>query len=90
MNVIYIEGSRMTGRRQAHEYLAEKLSLPEYYGHNLDALADVLWELPAGTCIVLLEEAALTDNLGRYGESLIRVLDDAAAASKNLRLIRFT
>ena len=88
MNVIYIEGSRMTGRRQAHEYLSEKLSFPEYYGHNLDALADVLWELPADTCIVLLEEDALAENLGRYGETLIRVLTDAAA-SKHLKLIRF-
>ena len=89
MNVIYIEGSLMTGRRQAHEYLAGKLSLPDYYGHNLDALADVLWELPADTCIILLEEDALIENLGRYGESLIQVLTDAAASSRDLRLIRF-
>lgn len=38
--------ARRMGREQVHSYLKEMLSLPDYYGCNLDALYDSLTELP--------------------------------------------
>ena len=44
--------ARCMGEAQAHGYLARKLSLPEYYGGNLDALYDCLTELPETLLVV--------------------------------------
>ncbi len=45
MERIVLDALQMGERKQAHEYLKEVLSLPDYYGFNLDALQDCLTEL---------------------------------------------
>ncbi len=42
--VFYIDLKGITTKEELHDLLAKELSLPEYYGHNLDALHDVLTE----------------------------------------------
>ena len=39
-------------RKSGHDYLAEALNLPDYYGKNLDALYDCLCEIEADIEIV--------------------------------------
>ena len=36
-------------KRGVHEYIAEEMGFPEYYGHNLDALYDMLTSVTAPT-----------------------------------------
>ena len=48
MREVYLEGRLMTDRAAAHAEIKDKLSLPEYYGANLDALWDCLCFLPCG------------------------------------------
>ena len=43
--MITLDAAKMTERTQAHCYLKEALSLPDYYGGNLDALYDCLTDL---------------------------------------------
>ena len=38
---------------ELHRILAQTLSFPEWYGHNLDALYDCLTELPEETTVIL-------------------------------------
>ena len=38
-------------RREIHEYIAEKMDFPEYYGHNLDALYDCLTDIAEPTAV---------------------------------------
>lgn len=38
----HLEGARIETRLELHDALAEALVLPDWYGRNLDALADVL------------------------------------------------
>lgn len=38
-------------RREIHEYIAEKMAFPEYYGHNLDALYDCLTDITEPTAV---------------------------------------
>lgn len=40
-----LEPEKMSRKKEAHQYLKEVLSFPEYYGKNLDALFDCLTEL---------------------------------------------
>ena len=42
MKEIELNGAKMVDKETTHEYLKEKLSLPDYYGANLDALWDCL------------------------------------------------
>ena len=68
---IVLDASRMTSKEEAHAYLKEALSLPEYYGNNLDALHDCLEEMTDVEIVVEnIEEA------GNYYRYVARVLRD--------------
>ena len=43
--VYQIDCSGITSSKELHRLLADTLSFPEWYGHNLDALYDCLTEL---------------------------------------------
>ena len=81
MQIITLDGRRMTTRRETHLYLAQTLRFPLYYGRNLDALADCLSEFCGDTILILQHDGALRTNLGEYGERLITVLETAAKTS---------
>lgn len=44
MKLYYLDGSRLTTRDESYQYLKHRLSFPDYFGNNLDALWDVLSE----------------------------------------------
>ncbi len=73
---VYLDARRLKDRAEAHIYLAGMLSLPSYYGKNLDALYDCITEMN-DCCVRLLhkEEAGLE---GTYGARIIKVLEDGA------------
>lgn len=74
MQMIMLDGSRMTDPKEAHRYLARALHLPDYYGCNLDALYDCLTSF--GDCPIILMEHV--EAIGVYGDSLLTVFQDAA------------
>ena len=78
MKLTILDGRKMTDRRSAHEYLAEVLALPDYYGHNLDALADCLWERDSDELILIRHAAKIRENLLGYGDTLIEILQNAS------------
>lgn len=84
MKPIVIDCAEMTTRYRAHACLAERLSLPEYYGRNLDALYDCLTEISADTLLVLYRVDAMREALGQYAESILTVMEDAAGENPNL------
>lgn len=76
MELVILEGLRMTTRAAAHDELARALQLPDYYGRNLDALWDMATTMQAR---VRLEHAAeMAQALGAYGAKLIATLREAA------------
>ncbi len=70
-------------KEELHDYLAEKLELPSYYGRNLDALYDCLCE--KGLCMISLYHIEQLECLGDYALSFAETMEEAAA--ENLRLI---
>ncbi|MBQ4347538.1 MAG: barstar family protein [Firmicutes bacterium] len=68
----------MTDRTATHEYLKDKLALPDYYGKNLDALYDLLTEPGFSTQITICFKKDMELQLGSYGRALLDTLLDAA------------
>lgn len=68
---IVLDASRMTSKEESHAYLKEALSLPEYYGNNLDALHDCLEEMTDVEIVVENIEDA-----GNYYRYVARVLKE--------------
>ncbi|MGX8698446.1 MAG: barstar family protein [bacterium] len=82
MREITLDLSGISLRYELHLLLKEKLSLPEHYGMNLDALYDCLTDPCPPTRLTLRHAEALGD----YGKALQRVLEDAAEENPNLTL----
>lgn len=51
MTIIVLHGSAMTDHTAAHRELARAFGFPDWYGANLDALADLLRDHPKATVI---------------------------------------
>ena len=81
MNIIVLDGRKMTDRESTHLYLQKKLNLPDYYGKNLDALYDCLTETGTPVQIIVSYVEEMQGNLRRYADSLLNTLE--AASEKN-------
>ena len=84
MKRIKLDGKKMTSRTQAHEYIAKKLKFPDYYGKNLDALADCLSEIGTQTQIKLINTADFIETLGNQYKGFIRVFTDVSENNEYL------
>ena len=84
MEKFILDGLEMIDKSRAHEHIAQVLSLPEYYGRNLDALWDCLGEMPAGTSIILVNKESLYMALGDYGKRLVNTFVQAAMENESL------
>lgn len=84
MKEFIIDCAMMTDRESAHEYLAQALELPDYYGKNLDALHDCLCEL--APCRVTLSNLPALSVLGEYGDALKSVFLDISLETSDFEL----
>ena len=84
MKSIILDGNKMTNKKETHIYLKEMMSLPDYYGHNLDALFDILTSSNSKLNISLINTNNLINYLDTYGENLIKVFKEASDENKNL------
>jgi ribonuclease inhibitor len=84
MRIVRLNGKRMVSIDAAHRYLKGKLSFPDYYGTNLDALWDVLSTLSESLQVRLSNQDHLLNSLGQYGSDMIRVFKDAERFNHNL------
>jgi len=78
-----LDGSKMLSRETAHDELQRALSLPEYYGRNLDALWDCVSAIEGE--IVLQHSGIMLASLGLYGKKIVTVFEEAAEHSSGIR-----
>jgi RNAse (barnase) inhibitor barstar len=86
--IVEFECSAWTTKDRMHLDLAERLSFPDYYGHNLDALSDCLSsiEVPAaGGCALALRRFDVFAN-GTDHRAAEAVLDIVVTASRQFLL----
>ena len=70
MKVFYIDLKDIDNKRELHEKIADALALPEYYGSNLDALADVLAEYGRGWDIIFYNTSRIREVMPAYMDSM--------------------
>ena len=78
MKIYVLDGKDMTSRAAAYAVIARTLGFPDWFGRNLDALADCLGELEADAAVVFVNTALLTEFLGPYGGKLLACFRDMA------------
>jgi ribonuclease inhibitor len=84
MREIRLNGAKMIDKATTHAYLKEKLSLPDYYGNNLDALWDCLSTDFSPKRIIFYNLEKLIENMGSYGELIITLFQEVARENKYL------
>jgi len=81
---VIIDGKLITEKEDLHQHLATELSLPEYYGNNLDALFDCLTEIAYPVHFDVQSYELLEDSLGQYAVNLILLLRDVSDINPNI------
>lgn len=81
--MITLDAAQMGSRKEAHRYLQQQLSFPDYYGCNLDALYDCLTDLDETEVMFIGTEKAN----GTYFDKVIRVFQEAAGDNSRLRIL---
>lgn len=86
--VFYIDLADVTTKSELHDILVKELPLPEHYGHNLDALYDVLTDTTEAWNIIFYNTSTMEKELPDYLENLKKLSNRARKESPNLK-IRF-
>ena len=76
MRIILLDGNEIKTKADVHSKFADALDLPDHYGRNLDALHDVLTESGEETGVIAVNIEIMSENLGKWWESLKRMLTD--------------
>ena len=86
MKEIRLNGAKMVDKAATHAYLKRKLTLPGYYGNNLDALWDCLSTDFVQKKIIIHKPEAMIKNLGSYGEAIIKLFKEVAEENKYIEV----
>lgn len=88
MTEIVLDGEKITDKEELHKIFRESLSLPDYYGNNLDALYDVLSTYFTPVEITVINREQLCSNIPFYGERFLEVLNIAAQENESCITIK--
>ena len=79
MKIYLLDGKDMTSRETAYRVIERTMGFPDWFGHNLDALADCLSELDSdATAIVFVNTDAMADRLGPYAGKILSCFRDVS------------
>ena len=77
MNVIQLDFAGIKSLWELHEYLKKAFDLPDYYGHNMDALWDCLHcSFDEPTTIVLKNLSGISKDLTEAVEIMLELFAD--------------
>ena len=85
MRELLLDAGSLDTRAKVHDAFSRTFGFPDDYGRTLDALYDLLLTL-CDTRLALCHAEALVDNMGNYGELLLRVLAGSAAENPDFIL----
>ncbi len=83
---LQLNASNVTGRGDLHDLFAATLSLPEWYGRNLDALHDCLTSMSEDVRVTVAAEELIGTLGERYVRQFLRLLRDCAEENPHIAL----
>ena len=86
MKQVILEAAMLTDMDAVHDAFTGALNLTEAYGRNLDALYDCLTAMGEPVEVVVPCRDLLAEMLGKRGEMLLRMLQDAARENAQITL----
>ena len=85
MNVVELDFAGIKSLWELHEYLKEAFGLPDYYGHNMDALWDCLHcSFNEPTTIVLKNLPGISKDLTEAVEIMLELFTDLEREDKEV------
>ncbi len=78
MKIIILDGKYMVSRSEAYEYINRIIQFPDYFGKNLDALADCLSPLNSEAIVIIINEPAMLESLSSYGNKMLDVFKEVS------------
>lgn len=85
---IRIIGARCSSKEKLHEYIAQKLDFPDFYGENLSALADCLSDICEPTRITIaINEDDIDPGMQAYVIRFVQVCAREALVNENLSIV---
>ena len=87
MNLVVLDGEKISSMVDVHNLFANELKFPSFYGRNLDALYDCLTDINEKTVIEVRNFEQLEYEIGKYSSIILRVLRDASEVNDNLEII---
>lgn len=81
-----LDANNVKTRGDLHDLFADTLSLPEWYGRNLDALHDCLTSMSEDVQITVCAEELIGTLGERYVRQLTRLLRDSAEENPHITL----
>jgi ribonuclease inhibitor len=83
-----LDGQAIQSLDSFYKEIAKVLPLPDYFGRNLDALADVLTTDLAGPCEILWEKSALSKQaMNRDFQRIRSVLKHVAQEREDIKIV---
>lgn len=84
-----LDGNKMKSKDEIHPYLKQRFNFPDYYGHNLDGLYDLLSTFndeDAVLNIVVIQVGQLLAAQPEYGNQLLQTLLDSASVNYKVKV----
>lgn len=78
MKEIIIDGDKIESKSEVHELFVKELGFQDYYGNNLDSLADCLDDLDTPVTISYINRDRMKLKFGRFATVLSQVIKLAA------------
>ena len=76
---VFIDGEKIRTNDDLHAAFKAAIPLPDWYGNNLDALHDVLTDLPAPVGVIAVNLTQLQKHLGRRCSGFLRLMRELNA-----------
>ena len=88
MNEIILDMTGCKSLLELHLIFKETFGFPDFYGKNLDALWDSLWEYcPEDTIIYVKGTRSLPKEFGEYMEKIYEIFHDVEEEGENIQFV---